>query len=490
MSKTLIESLNDKSLLKNQLYINGQWQEGIDKETFEVFNPATGESIATIASGGGVETRQAIEAANEALKTWQAYTAKDRSKFLRDWFNLIIANQEDLALIMTAEQGKPLAESRGEIGYAASFIEWFAEEAKRINGDIIPTNANDRRLLTIKQPVGVVAAITPWNFPSAMLTRKAGPALAVGCTFVMKPAKETPLSAMALVELAHRAGIPNGVLNLVVGNSSSVIGNELTASPLVKKLTFTGSTVVGKQLLKQCADTVKKVSMELGGNAPIIVFDDANIDKAVKGAVASKYRNAGQTCICINRILVQESVYDEFTAKFTKAVANLNVADGLNQHVDMGPLVNAGAVNDVNDMVQDAIKKGATLTTGGQRMDMGDCFYQPTVLTNISSNMRVADEEIFGPVAPIFKFTNEDDAIALANNTEYGLASYIYTQNLGRAWRVSEKIEFGMVGVNEVAITSEVIPFGGVKESGLGREGSQYGVDDYLELKYICMGDI
>jgi len=490
MTLSLIDSLSDKELLRNNLYINGQWQEGIDKETFDVLNPATGGVVATVASGGAIEIQQAIKAADDALKIWQAYTAKDRSKFLRDWFNLIMANQEDLALIMTAEQGKPLEESRGEIGYAASFIEWFAEEAKRINGDIIPTNANDRRLLTVKQPVGVVAAITPWNFPSAMLTRKAGPALAVGCTFVMKPAKETPLSAIALVELAHRAGIPKGVLNLVVGNSSSAIGNELTASPMVKKLTFTGSTSVGKMLLKQCADTVKKVSMELGGNAPILIFDDANIDKAVKGAVASKYRNAGQTCICINRILVQDSVYDEFVAKFTKAVANLTVADGLSKTVDMGPLVNAGAVNDIDNMVQDAVSKGAILTTGGQRMNMGDCFYQPTVLTNITPNMRVADEEIFGPIAPIFKFTTEEEAISMANDTEYGLASYVYTQNLGRAWRVSEGIEYGMVGVNEVAITSEVIPFGGVKESGLGREGSQYGVDDYLELKYICMGDL
>jgi succinate-semialdehyde dehydrogenase/glutarate-semialdehyde dehydrogenase len=485
-----MDSLSDKELLKQHLYINGQWQDGIDKETLDVFNPATGELIATVSSGGAKETQQAIEAADKALKSWQAHTAKDRSKFLRDWFNLIMANQEDLALIMTAEQGKPLAESRGEIAYAASFIEWFAEEAKRINGDIIPTNSADRRLLTIKQPIGVVAAITPWNFPSAMLTRKAGPALAVGCTFVMKPAKETPLSALALVELAHRAGIPKGVLNLVVGNSSSAIGNELTASPLVKKLTFTGSTVVGKKLLKQCADTVKKVSMELGGNAPIIVFDDADIDKAVKGAVASKYRSAGQTCICINRVLVQESVYDEFTEKFTKSVENLNVADGLDSAVDMGPLVNAGAVNDIDAMVQDAVSKGAKLATGGHRMDMGDCFYQPTVLTNISADMRVADEEIFGPIAPILKFPTEEDAITMANDTKYGLAAYVYTQNLGRAWRVSEAIEFGMVGVNEVAITSEVIPFGGVKESGLGREGSQYGVDDYLEIKYICMGDI
>lgn len=483
-------SLTDNTLLKSLLYINGEWVAGTPDDYIDVTNPATGEIIATIASGGQLETKHAIEAADNALQSWQTYTAKERAVFLRDWFNLIIENQEDLAKIMTAEQGKPLAESRAEISYAASFIEWYAEEAKRINGAIIPTTANDRRLLTVKQPVGVVAAITPWNFPSAMLTRKAGPALAVGCTFVMKPAKETPLSALALVELAHRSGIPKGVLNLVVGNSSRTIGNEFCANPLVKKLTFTGSTPVGKQLLKQCADTVKKVSMELGGNAPVIVFDDADIDKAVKGAVASKYRNAGQTCICINRILVQDTIYDEFITKFTTAVSALNVDHGLADNVNMGPMINAGAVQDVDAMVQDAIGKGATLTTGGQRLAQGNCFYQATVLANVTNEMRVAREEIFGPVAPIIKFSTEKEAIALANDTEYGLASYVYTQNLGRAWRVSEGIDYGMVGVNEVAITSEVIPFGGVKESGLGREGSQCGVDDYLEIKYICMGDI
>lgn len=486
----LLASLSDITLLKTQLYINGEWRDGLKGDRITVTNPATGAVIVDIASAGQQETKESIEVAHQTLKSWQAYTAKERGAFLRNWFNLIIENQEDLAKIMTAEQGKPLAESRGEITYAASFIEWFAEEAKRINGSIIPTTSNDRRLLTVKQPVGVVAAITPWNFPSAMLTRKAGPALAVGCTFVMKPAKETPLSAMALVELAHRAGIPKGVLNLVVGNSSRTIGNELSGNPLVSKLTFTGSTPVGKQLLKQCAETVKKVSMELGGNAPIIVFDDADIDKAVKGALASKYRNAGQTCICINRLLVQDTVYDEFTEKFTAAVTQMVVDNGLAENVNMGPMVNADAVNDVDAMVQDAIAKGATLTTGGQRMEMGACFYQPTVLTNITKNMRVAQEEIFGPVAPIMKFSTEEEAIILANDTEYGLASYIYTQNIGRAWRMSESIDYGMVGVNETAISSEVIPFGGVKESGLGREGSQYGVDDYLEVKYICMGDL
>lgn len=482
--------LTDNTLLRNQLYIDGKWINGDDSQQFDVLNPATGEVIAKLASGGQSETVRAVDAAHAALKPWQQKTAKERSVLLRIWFNLIMENQEDLAMIMTAEQGKPLAESRAEIAYAASFIEWFAEEAKRVNGDVIPTTSNDRRLLTIKQPVGVVAAITPWNFPSAMLTRKAGPALAVGCTFVMKPAKETPLSAVALVELAHRAGIPKGVLNLVAGKSASAIGNELSSNPKVAKLTFTGSTPIGKQLLKQCADTVKKVSMELGGNAPVIVFEDADIDKAVEGAVASKYRNAGQTCICINRLLVQDTIYDEFAAKFTEKVTKLNVANGMNSAVTMGPLINAGAVNDVAVMVEDAIDKGATLATGGKRMDQGACFYEPTVLTNVASDMRVIREEIFGPVAPLMRFSTEQEAIEMANDTEFGLASYLYTKDLGRAWRVSEGIEFGMVGVNEVGITSEVIPFGGVKESGMGREGSQYGVDDYLEIKYICMGGI
>lgn len=482
--------LNDPSLLRTQAFIDGEWSDGGDGTTFDVINPATGEVVAKVANAGAVEAQSAIDAAERALKPWQKKTAKERSQLMRDWFNLITENQEDLARIMTAEQGKPLEESRGEITYAASFIEWFAEEAKRIYGDVIPTVANDRRLLTIKQPVGVVAAITPWNFPSAMLTRKAAPALAVGCTFVMKPAKETPLSAMALVELAQRAGIPKGVLNLVVGESSRAIGGVFTASPVVRKLTFTGSTPVGKQLLKACADTVKKVSMELGGNAPIIVFDDADIDKAVAGAIASKYRNAGQTCICANRILVQAGIYDQFAQKFAQAVSTLQTGNGMEEGVTMGPLVNAGAVKDVHAMVGDAIEKGATAIAGGNLSSLGSCFYQPTVLTNVNQQMRVFSEEIFGPVAPLFKFEDEADAITMANDTEFGLASYIFTNDLGRAWRVSEAIEYGMVGVNEVAITSEVIPFGGVKESGMGREGSRLGVEDYLETKYICMGGL
>lgn len=393
-------------------------------------------------------------------------------------------------MIMTREQGKPLAEARGEVAYGASYIEWFAEEAKRVYGDVIPTVANDRRMITIKQPVGVVAAITPWNFPNAMLARKAAPALAAGCTFVMKPAKETPLSALAMVELAVRAGVPPGVLNLVVGEDSSAIGNELTGNPIVRKVTFTGSTPVGKLLLKQCAETVKKVSMELGGNAPIIIFDDADLDQAVAGVLASKYRNAGQTCICANRILVQDGIYDVFIERFTAAVNTLKVGNGLDEGVNIGPLIHERAVKDVHGMVEEALTKGGTATTGGSPGNQGACFYQPTVLTNVNSEMRVFREEIFGPVAPVFRFKDEAEAISMANDTEVGLASYLYTRDVGRVWRMSEKIEYGMVGVNEVGISSETIPFGGVKESGLGREGSKYGLDDYLEIKYICMGGI
>ena len=482
--------LNDPGLLQTQCYVNGEWIDALNGETLDVFNPANGEVVASVSSVGATETQAAIDAAEKAQKSWQKKTAKERSVILRNWFNLMMQHQEDLAKIMTAEQGKPLAESRAEIAYAASFIEWFSEEAKRIYGDVTPTTSNDRRLITIKQPVGVVAAITPWNFPSAMLTRKAGPALAVGCTFVIKPAKETPLSAMALVVLAERAGIPAGVLNLVVGDNSREIGNVLVQSPVVRKLTFTGSTPVGKQLMKGCADTVKKVSMELGGNAPIIVFDDADIDQAVAGAIASKYRNAGQTCICANRILVQSSIYDQFAEKFAKAVGEFNVGDGMNDQTTMGPLLNAKAVAGVDKLVQDAVSKGATAITGGGLSDKGECFYQPTVLTNVSQDMRVHSEEIFGPVAPLFKFETEEQAIAMANDTEFGLASYIFTGNLGRIWRVSEALEYGMVGVNEVAISSEVIPFGGIKESGVGREGSRLGVEDYLETKFICLGGL
>jgi succinate-semialdehyde dehydrogenase/glutarate-semialdehyde dehydrogenase len=482
--------LKDPGLLKTQAYIDGRWVDGQNDTHFEVFNPATGEVVAQVANAGPEETRLAIEAAHRALPAWREKTAKERSKILRRWHDLMLEHQDDLATIMTNEQGKPLAESKAEVAYGASYIEWFAEEAKRIYGDVIPTVANDRRLITIKQPVGVVAAITPWNFPNAMLARKAGPALAAGCTFVIKPAKETPLSALAMVELGERAGIPAGVLNLVVGESSSDIGNELTSNTAVRKVTFTGSTPVGKLLLKQCADTVKKVSMELGGNAPIIIFDDADLDQAVSGALASKFRNAGQTCICANRILVQDGVYEAFVKKFTAAVNELKVGNGLDEGVTVGPLIHEQAVQDVHAIVEEALRSGATLMTGGSIDSENMCFYQPTVLTNVNSDMRVFREEIFGPVAPLFRFKDEAEAIAMANDTEVGLASYVYTRDVGRVWRISESIEYGMVGVNEVGISSEVIPFGGIKESGLGREGSKYGLDDYMEIKYICMGGL
>lgn len=482
--------LRDASLLKTQAYINGQWVNADNGATFEVKNPANDEVIATVASMGAVETRRAIEAADVAMKSWRALPAKQRSNILRKWYDLMMTNAEDLAVIMTVEQGKILKESRMEVAYGASFIEWFAEEAKRIYGDVIPSPFADRRQIVIKQPVGVVAAVTPWNFPNAMITRKAGPALAAGCSIVIKPASETPLSALALAELAHRAGIPAGVLNIVPGKSSRDIGGELTGNPIVRKFTFTGSTPVGKSLLEQCAKTVKKVSMELGGNAPVIVFDDADIDKAVAGALASKYRNAGQTCICVNRVLVQEGIFDAFAKKFAEEVSKFKIGNGLIEEITMGPLVNEKAASDIDALVQDAVSKGATVLTGGKRSNEGSCFYQPTVLTNISKEMRVAREEIFGPIAPIFKFKTESQAIEMANDTEFGLASYVYTRDVGRVWRVSEGIEYGMVGVNEVGITNDAIPFGGVKESGLGREGSKYGIDDYLEIKYICMGGL
>lgn len=483
-------NLKNPELLRTQSYINGQWVDADSGETVEVRNPANGEVIADIASLGADETRRAIEAAEAAMPAWAAKPAKERANILRNWYNLILANVDDLAQILTLEQGKPLAESKGEVTYGANYIEWFAEEAKRIYGDVIPHPSNDKRLVVIKQPVGVVASITPWNFPNAMITRKAGPALAVGCAIVIKPAKETPLSALALAELAHRAGLPAGLLNIVTGKSSREIGGEMTANPVVKKLSFTGSTPVGKTLMKQCADTVKRTSMELGGNAPVIVFDDADLDQAVAGAAASKYRNSGQTCICANRILVQEGVYDAFVEKFTAEVQTYKIGNGLDEGSTHGPVVNETAVGDIQVLVDDALDKGATALVGGKPSELGACFYEPTVLTNVNDQMRVFREEIFGPVAPIFKFSTEEEAIAMANDTEFGLASYVYTRDIGRVWRVSEGIEYGMVGVNETAITSDVIPFGGVKESGQGREGSKYGLDDYLEIKYICMGDL
>lgn len=482
--------LKDPSLLKTQAYINGEWVNADNGDKISVFNPATNEEIVSIASVGATEVRRAIEAAEVAQKVWAARPAKDRSALLRKWFDLIMANQEDLAIIMTTEQGKVLAESRGEIAYCASFVEWFAEEAKRIYGDVIATPQIDRRAIVIKQPVGVVAAITPWNFPSAMIGRKAAPALAVGCAIVIKPATETPLSALALAELADRAGIPAGLLSVTPGKSSREIGGEMTSNPIVRKLTFTGSTPVGKILMKQCADTVKRTSMELGGNAPVIIFDDADLDTAVAGAAMSKYRNSGQTCICANRILVQDTIYDEFVAKLSETVNGFKLGNGLNDSSTHGPVVTTKAVADIDAMVRDALDNGAEAVVGGKPGEQGDHYYEPTILTNVNPEMRVFREEIFGPVAPIFKFSTEEEAIAMANDTEFGLASYVYTKDLGRAWRVAEGIEYGMVGVNEAAITNEVIPFGGVKQSGQGREGSKYGADDYLEMKYICMGGL
>mgnify|MGYP001319726651 CR=1 FL=1 len=481
--------ISDKGLLKSQAYVNGVWIDSDDGSTFSVTDPANGETISDVASCGREETRRAIDVAEAAMVDWRKRSAKERGSFLRSWFNLMMDAQEDLAQILTAEQGKPLAEARGEVAYGASYIEWFAEEAKRIYGDTIPAPSNDKRVVIIKQPVGVVACITPWNFPNAMLTRKIAPALAAGCTVVCKPASATPLSAFAFVELADRAGIPPGVINIVAGRTSE-IGAEMTSNPIVRKLTFTGSTEVGKKLMAACSDTVKRTSMELGGNAPFIVFDDANIDSAVQGAMICKYRNAGQTCVCANRILVQEGVYDEFTEKFKAATAEFKLGNGAEEGVTMGPLINEGAANDVVEFIDDAVAKGAKVVAGGSRSDLGCCFVEPTILTDVNSDMRVFREEIFGPVAPIFKFKTEEDAIAMANDTEFGLACYFYSRDVGRIWRVSEGLEYGIVGINEGIISNEAAPFGGVKESGQGREGSKYGLDDYVEIKYMCMGGI
>ncbi len=481
--------LQDPKLLKERCYIDGAWAAADGGATLPVHNPATGETLGLIPAMGMAETRRAIQAAAAAQPAWAARTAKERANLLRRWFDLIIANQDDLAVIMTAEQGKPLAEAKGEITYAASFIEWFAEEAKRIYGDVIPGHQADKRILVLRQPVGVVAAITPWNFPAAMITRKAGPALAAGCTFVCKPATQTPYSALALAELADRAGIPKGVLNIVTGKATE-IGGEMTSNPLVRKLTFTGSTEIGKKLMAQCAGTMKKISMELGGNAPFIVFDDADLDAAVQGALASKYRNTGQTCVCANRLLVQSGVYDEFAQKLKAAVAKLRVGDGLAGVTEQGPLIDAKALAKVEEHIADAVAKGATVTAGGKRHALGGTFFEPTILSNVTSAMLVAREETFGPVAPLFKFQTEAEAIAMANATEFGLAAYLYTRDLARSWRVSEAIEYGIVGINTGIISSEVAPFGGVKESGTGREGSKYGILDYTEIKYVCVGGV
>ena len=485
--RTVNMKISDQSLLKTQAYIDGSWVDSDDGSTLAVTNPVNGHTIAEVASCGTTETRRAIEAAETAMVAWRRRSAKDRAVILRNWFNLMMDAQEDLAQILTAEQGKPLAESRGEITYGASYIEWFSEEAKRVYGDTIPAPSDDKRIVIIKQPVGVVACITPWNFPNAMLTRKIAAALAAGCTVVCKPANATPLSAFAFVELAERAGVPPGVINIVAGRTAE-IGEEMTSNPIVRKLTFTGSTAVGKKLMAACSGTVKRTSMELGGNAPFIVFDDADVDEAVKGAIICKYRNAGQTCVCANRILVQDGVYDEFSEKLSEATAALKLGGGTEEGVNIGPLINEGAANDVLAFIDDAVAKGAHVAIGGSRSDLGTCFVEPTVLTNVSDDMRVFREEIFGPVAPLFRFTTEEEAIEMANDTEYGLACYFYARDIGRIWRVGEGLEYGIVGINEGMISNEMAPFGGVKESGQGREGSKYGLDDYLEIKYMCMG--
>jgi len=481
--------ISDQGLFRTQAYIDGKWCDADSGETLPVFNPANGQTIAEIAKCGTAETRRAIEAAERAQVEWRSKTAKERAAILRKWFELMLEHQEDLAQILTAEQGKPLAEARGEIAYGANYIEWFAEEGKRVYGDTIPQPSNDKRVVVIKQPVGVVACITPWNFPNAMMTRKIAPALAAGCTVVCKPANETPLSAFASAELAERAGVPAGVIN-IMGGITREIGAEMTGNPIVRKLTFTGSTQVGKLLMEQCAGTVKRTSMELGGNAPFIVFDDADLDEAVKGAINCKFRNAGQTCVCANRILVQEGVYDEFAQKLQTAMGDLKLGDGTQDGVNIGPLINEGAANDVLEFVDDAVAKGASVVAGGSRSDLGVCYIEPTVLTGVNQDMRVFREEIFGPVAPLFKFSTEKEAIAMANDTEFGLACYFYSRDVGRVWRVGEALEYGIVGINEGIISNEMAPFGGVKESGQGREGSKYGLDDYLEIKYMCVGGI
>ncbi len=482
-------ALKDPSLLRQSCYIDGVWVGADSGDTFPVTNPATGDVIATVPNCGAAETGRAVLAADKALKSWRETTAAERSHILRRWFDLMMANQEDLAALMTAEQGKPLAESRGEIAYAASFVEWFAEEAKRAYGQVIPSPFKDRQIVVTKEPVGVCAAITPWNFPSAMITRKVAPALAAGCTIVLKPAEQTPLSALALVELAGRAGLPAGVFNVVTGEAVA-IGGVMTASPLVRKLTFTGSTEVGRLLMRQCAGTVKKMSLELGGNAPFIVFDDADLDAAVAGAIASKYRNAGQTCVCSNRFLVQDGIYDAFAAKLAAAVARLRVGDGTQDGVSQGPLIDAAAINKVEELVQDALAKGARIVIGGQRHELGGTWYQPTILADVTPAMAVAREEIFGPVAPLFRFQTEAEAVLMANDTEFGLAAYFYSKDHGRAWRISRQLEYGMVGVNTGLLSTEVAPFGGVKQSGIGREGASQGLDEYLETKYLALAGL
>ena len=482
-------TLKDPQLLRQQAYVNGGWVDADSKKRITVDNPADGSNVASVPDMGAAETKRAIEAAEAALPAWRALTAKERSVILRKWFDLMVAHADDLAALLTAEQGKPLAEAKGEILYGASFIEWFAEEAKRIYGDVIPSPTSDKRIVVIKQPIGVVAAITPWNFPNAMITRKAGPALAAGCTMVLKPASQTPLSALALAELGARAGIPKGVFNVVTGNARA-IGGEMTSNPTVKKITFTGSTEIGRVLMRQSADQIKKLGLELGGNAPFIVFDDADLEAAAAGAIVSKYRNNGQTCVCANRIYVQDSVYDAFAAKLAEKVKALKVARGTEPGAILGPLIDDAAVAKVEEHVADAVAKGAKVALGGKRHALGGRFFEPTILTGVTKEMKVSNEETFGPVAPLFRFKDEADVIAQANDTEFGLASYFYARDLGRVWRVAEALEAGIVGVNTGLISTEVAPFGGVKQSGLGREGSKYGIDDFVQIKYISMGGV
>ena len=482
-------NLKDSSLFHEKCYVDGSWVAADNGDTIAVSNPATGEALGAIPKMGAAETERAIVAADAALPAWRARSAKERSVILRKWYDLMLENQEDLATLMTLEQGKPLPEAMGEVLYSASFIEWFAEEGKRIYGDTIPSPNGDWRIVVTKEPIGVCAAITPWNFPSAMIARKVGPALAAGCTMVCKPATATPYSALAMADLAARAGVPAGVFSVVTG-ASGAIGGEMTSNPIVRKLTFTGSTEVGKILTEQCAATMKKVSMELGGNAPFIVFDDADLDSAVEGAMASKYRNAGQTCVCANRLLVQNGVYDEFAAKLSQAVSGLLVGNGMDIGVSQGPMIDIDAVEKVEAHIADAVSKGARVVVGGDRHDLGGTFFQPTVLADVDTSMAVTKEETFGPVAPLFRFESEEQAIQMANDTEFGLASYFYSRDVGRVWRVAEGLEYGIVGANTGIISTEVAPFGGVKESGLGREGSKYGIEDYLEVKYLCMGDV
>ena len=488
-SANAASELKDVRLFREACYLDGQWVQAVSGKTINVDNPATGEIIGKVPKLGGTETRQAIEAANRAFPAWSKKTAKERAAILRRWFDLMMANQEDLARLMTIEQGKPLSESKGEVAYAAAFLEWFGEEAKRVYGDTIPQHQSDKRIVVIKQPIGVVACITPWNFPLAMITRKAGPALGAGCTVVLKPASQTPFSALALAELAERAGVPKGVFNVLTG-SATEIGGELTSNPIVRKLSFTGSTEIGKILMAQCASTVKKLSLELGGNAPFIVFDDADLDAAVEGAIASKYRNTGQTCVCTNRVLVQDTVYDAFAAKLAVAVKALKPAPGLEAGATQGPLIDDAAVAKVESHIRDAQSKGAKILVGGHRHSLGGRFFEPTVLTDVTPQMAVAREETFGPVAPLFRFKTEAEVIAMANDTEFGLAAYFYGRDIARVWRVAEALEYGIVGINTGIISTEVAPFGGVKESGLGREGSKYGMDEFLEIKYMCFGGI